>query len=132
VGGDIYNPSGSVSFSIGQVAYLFKPGATARVNEGVQQSYEIYLVGTYDIDFEVIMNLFPNPTDGVLTLEIPDYEHEVFSYIVFDGGGREITRDFVSTATTTINIENMPPAVYYLNVLHEGVTTVKSFKIVKK
>lgn len=131
-GGSVVNLGGSTSYSIGQVAFTSKSGISGKVNEGVQHSYEIYLVGTFDTDFDVPMNLFPNPTSGVLTLEVPGYDFGSYLYVVFDGGGREIIKGSLQAVQSQIILENMQPAVYYLHVLHADNRPVKTFKIIKK
>ena len=50
-GGEATGSGGTVSYTIGQVAYTNHTGTNGNINQGVQQPYEIYLVG---INIEIL------------------------------------------------------------------------------
>ena len=71
VGGDSQSSSGSVSYTVGQIAVTTTIGGngTFIVTEGVQQPYEILTVGVNDYP-QIILSakVFPNPTDNLAQL----------------------------------------------------------------
>jgi len=69
-GGTVSNPSGSVSYSIGQVAYESISNASGSVSQGVQQAFEIATLMLTENTFNFSLTAFPNPTQSFLTLEL--------------------------------------------------------------
>jgi hypothetical protein len=75
-GGDATGTSGTVAYSVGQVVYTSNTGSTGSVAQGVQQSYEIFMVGIKETELNISLSVFPNPTSDNLTLQISNYNHE--------------------------------------------------------
>jgi hypothetical protein len=130
-GGDVVSPSGSISFSIGQIAYKTN-GVSEIVSEGVQQPYEIYiLTSIQNMDgIELNMSVFPNPATEALTLKIDLNKLNGLNYQLFDAAGRLIEKKLITNELTTINTSNLVPAAYFLNVCDQE-KQLKNFKIIK-
>ena len=73
-GGEASGSGGTVSYSVGQVVYQSHDNGTNSVSEGVQQAFEISNhVGIAEASaIQLTMNVFPNPSNGLLTLCIKD------------------------------------------------------------
>ena len=129
--GGMATGSGSVAYSIGQIAYTTATNASGSITQGVQQQIEIYTLGVDDfVNISLIMKAYPNPTQGDLTLEITDLKLENLTFQLIDLQGRSIENRKIANTNETIKMENLPSATYFLKVTNNN-KEVKSFKIIK-
>ena len=129
--GGMATGSGSVAYSIGQIAYTTATNASGSITQGVQQPIEIYTLGVDDfVNISLIMKAYPNPTQGDLTLEITDLKLENLTFQLIDLQGRSIENRKIANTNETIKMENLPSATYFLKVTNNN-KEVKSFKIIK-
>jgi len=130
-GGDASGSGGSVSYSVGQVVYATNTGSNGSVTQGVQVTYEIQTLGINETALNVKLAAFPNPTADNLTLQISDYNNKKLSYQLFDMLGRELSNGQIVAQQTQINMNSLPAAIYFINVVNQENKIVKSFKIIK-
>ena len=129
--GGMATGSGSVAYSIGQIAYTTATNVSGSITQGVQQPIEIYTLGVDDfVNISLIMKAYPNPTQGDLTLEITDLKLENLTFQLIDLQGRSIENRKIANTNETIKMENLPSATYFLKVTNNN-KEVKSFKIIK-
>ena len=129
--GGMATGSGSVAYSIGQIAYTTATNASGSITQGVQQPIEIYTLGVDDfVNISLIMKAYPNPTQGDLTLEITDLKLENLTFQLIDLQGRSIENRKIANTNETIKMENLPSATYFLKVTNKN-KEVKSYKIIK-
>ncbi|GHU71852.1 hypothetical protein FACS189413_14090 [Bacteroidia bacterium] len=84
-----------------------------------------------DIVARQAIKIYPNPTDGVLAVEIVDFSGDLQADLyLFDASGKEILRQLSASAYTTFNISNQPNGVYLLRIMIEGESV--TWKIIKK
>jgi Secretion system C-terminal sorting domain len=130
-GGNTTGTGGSLSYSIGQVAYTNQVGTNGSVNQGVQQPFEIFTLGNDDFpEITLLMTVYPNPTTSFINLNIQNYSTENMYYQLFDITGKQIQSQKITTTETQIQMENVASAVYLLNVIEEN-RLLKTFKIIK-
>jgi len=130
-GGDATGTGGTASYSVGQVVYTTNTGSTGSVAQGVQHAYEIFTVGIKETELEILLTVFPNPTTENLTLQISDYSNEKLSYQLFDMQGKQLSNGQVTAQQTQINMNSLPTATYFVNVVNQENKQVQSFKIIK-
>ena len=130
-GGDATGSSGTVAYSIGQVVYTTNTGINGSIAQGVQQAYEILTVGTYETELIISLTTFPNPTTENLTLQISEYNNEKLSYQLFDILGKQLNNGQITAQQTQINMNSLPTATYFINVVNQENKKVQSFKIIK-
>lgn len=130
-GGDAIGSGGTVAYSVGQVVYTTNTGSTGTVAQGVQHAYEIYSVGINETEFNISLSAFPNPTTENLTLQISDYNNEKLTYQLFDMQGKELSNGQIVAQQTQINMNSLPTATYFVNVVNQENKKVQSFKIIK-
>lgn len=129
-GGDASGNGGSVSYSIGQVAYTTPTGNSGSVAQGVQQPFEISIIlGRERVHFELAA--FPNPTTDNLALTVEAAEPTNITYRVFDLMGHTVRSGQLTSKRTTINMENLSSSTYFLAVSHLQ-KPIKTFKIIKR
>lgn len=130
-GGNAIGSNGSSSYSVGQVVFANQAGSNGNTNQGVQQPFEIFVLGTDDfLEIKLEMTLYPNPTSGNATLSIQNYASEKWSYRLFDLNGRIIYEQEISQSETQIALENLSASVYLIAVSDQN-KTLKTFKIIK-
>lgn len=130
-GGDATGSGGSMAFSVGQVIYTTHTGSTGCVAMGVQHAYEIYTIAANDTVTDILLIAFPNPTTENVTLLIKNYNHDTLLYQLFDIEGKLLIGEVISSQQTLINMNSLPAAVYFVNVVNKGQQIIKSFKIIK-
>ena len=130
-GGDATGTGGTVAYSIGQVVYTTNTGSNGGVAQGVQHAYDILTVGNKETELNISLIAFPNPTTENLTLQISDYNNEKLSYQLFDMQGKQLSNIQVTAQQTQINMNGLPSATYFINVVNQENKQVQSFKVIK-
>ena len=132
-GGDSSNPTGSASYSIGQVVYTSNTAATGSVTQGVQQSFEISVVtSTEDAkNINLIVSAYPNPTTDFLTLKVENFSFDALSYQLYDSKGSLLENNKLKETETSIIMSKFMPNTYFLKGTQEN-KKIKTFKIIKK
>jgi Secretion system C-terminal sorting domain len=133
-GGDATGISGSAAYSVGEVAYTKIDGETGTVSLGVQQVYVTIMVGTDESDINLFASVYPNPVQDFLNLELENQNPEVdfgdLSCRLYDIRGHLLFQQKIASASTTLSVDHLAPAVYILKITREN-TDIRSFKIVK-
>ena len=128
-GGEATGTGGTASYSVGQVVYTTATGTNGSVAQGVQQPFEISTtVGINETTINLEMSVYPNPTTNYLTLKTDDNAN--LNYQLVDLQGKVIENKKVIANSTTISMEALPKAIYFLNVTKDN-QVVKTFKIIK-
>jgi len=130
-GGNATGSGGIVAYSVGQVVYTTNTGSNGSLAQGVQHAYEIFTVGIKETELNISLTAFPNPTTENLTLQISDYNNEKLWYQLFDMQGKQLSNVQVTAQQTQINMNGLPSATYFINVVNQENKKVQSFKITK-
>ncbi len=136
VGGDAQGSSGSVSYTVGQIAVQTSANSNGSVSmaEGVQQPYEIMTVGVDEYP-QIVLNavVYPNPTDNFAQLRLNGFEipADGLCAILYDGNGKQLQTLTVTDDLTTFQIGHYATGTYYLE-LRNGQRVLKTFKVVRK
>ena len=114
-GGEATGTGGTASYSVGQVVYTTATGTNGSVAQGVHQPYEIStVVGINETTIQLELSVYPNPTTNYLTLKVEKTEN--LNYQLFDMQGKIIENQKVANNSTTIKMEDLPIATYFLKV----------------
>lgn len=130
-GGDATGSGGTVAYSVAQIVYSTNTGSTGAVGQGVQHAYEIFTVGINEKILDISIVAFPNPATDNLTLHISDYNSENLIYQLYDIKGKLIEIGGIISKQTQINMNSLPKATYFVNVVNQENKKVQSFKIIK-
>lgn len=136
VGGDAQSNSGSVSYTVGQIAVQSAANINGSITvlEGVQQPYEIMTVGVDEYP-QIALNavVYPNPTENIAQLQLNGFEIPAngLRAILYDGNGKQLQSVTVTDDLTTFQIGQYATGTYYLE-LRDGKRVLKTFKIVRK
>jgi hypothetical protein len=124
--------AGNVSYSIGQVVYGTSSAGGTSVAAGVQQAYDISVVsGLSESTSGLSLTAFPNPATDYVQLKISDYSIEDLTYQIFDTHGKLLDSRKIESAEETIMMKNYASATYFLKVIDQKNTNIKTFKIIK-
>jgi hypothetical protein len=126
-GGDASGVGGSVSYSIGQVAYT--SNVAGFVNSGVQQPFEITITSVDDSFRDLQLSLFPNPTSHELVIEMNNPNNGI-SAEVFNSNGSLMDTIRLAANRTTIPVSHWAPATYLIRLTDESGNTAV-YQVVK-
>ena len=135
LGGDTQSNSGSVSYTVGQIAVESAANSNGSVTiaEGVQQPYEIMTVGVDEYP-QIALNavVYPNPTENLVQLRLNGFEipADGLRAILYDGNGKQLQSLMVTDDLTAFQIGQYATGTYYLE-LRDGKRVLKTFKIVR-
>ena len=131
-GGESSGSGGTASYTIGQTFYSANVGTSGQISEGVQQAYEIYDVTEVQnpISANISLSAFPNPTSDFLTLRIDGDYIDGLDCTMYDISGKEIMHQRIGSSETSIDMQSLPPATYFVRVTKDK-NEVMTFKIVK-
>jgi hypothetical protein len=123
---------GSISYTVGQIAYSAFSGTNGAIIQGVQQPYEISVVTAIETAREITLecNVFPNPTRGVVKLVFEAVADEEIRFLLYDINGVLLQDKKVESRETEISLENLSASIYFLKIIINN-KEVKVFKIVK-
>lgn len=130
-GGGANGSGGTVSYSIGQVAYTVNTGTNGSVIQGLQQPFEISVItGVRNLEINLNARVYPNPATNSFILTTGNTELKNLSYVLLDTEGRKIDQNKLINSNTVINTALLKSGVYFLNVYSKQ-NLVKTFKIEK-
>ena len=135
VGGDAQSSTGSVSYTVGQIAVQTAANNSGSVSvaEGVQQPYEIQTVGVDDYPMIVLdAVVYPNPTENIAQLKLNGFElpADGLQAHLFDSRGKLLQVIKVTDDLTAFQIGQYATGTYYLEV-RDGKRVLKTFKVVR-
>ena len=130
LGGDAIDGGFTVSYTIGQVAVQANSDGGTTIYEGVQQPYEIQIIGVDDYP-GIVLNamVYPNPTHGNVQLTMNNVQLEG-EMKVFDMNGKLLFAKKIEGESTEIPMVNLAAGTYFVNVV-SGTQVLKTFKVIK-
>jgi hypothetical protein len=131
-GGEATGAGGTVSYTIGQVAYTYFAGTGGTITQGVQQSYEILVLKSTDDKYGIHLefSVYPNPVNEYLTLKVENETIINMAYQLYDMNGTLLENRKLEGSETYIQMDKLAPASYILKVTNYE-KEIKTFKIVK-
>ena len=131
-GGDATASPGSVSYSIGQVAYTSQSSQTGVVNAGVQQPVKAIMVGNEEPLPDVSIGIYPNPTKDnlIIGLSGEDLAPGQLSFSFYDLYGKLLLQERIAGSSVTVQLEGYTHGMYLLKVSHNN-DVIKTFKVIK-
>lgn len=128
-GEELSGNGGTASYSVGQIDYAENVGSNGTENQGVQQPYDTTLiilpVASANSGFEV----YPNPVESKLTIEISDFQYG-YVYTITDLHGRELLKDVLHEKKSNVEVGFLSKATYLLHISRKG-GPITTFKIIK-
>jgi len=117
-GGTASGSGGTETFSIGQVFYSSQSGTGGKINEGVQQPYEIFIVGiSENKNINLSYSVYPNPASAIIILKIENTSLENLSFQLFDFNGKLLLNQKITSTETSIKMGEYAKASYFLKII---------------
>ncbi|MFB6320639.1 T9SS type A sorting domain-containing protein [Saccharicrinis sp. FJH54] len=131
-GGSASDSNGTVSYTVGQIAYQTQTGTNGSVAEGVQQPFEISVISSIKETDGISLNfiVYPNPAKTNLTLDIADFELSNLIFELFDVNGKILKTGKITNTRTNIDITSLESASYLVKVIRDN-QEIKTFKVIK-
>lgn len=133
-GGNNSGTGGTVSYSVGQLVYYSQSGTTGSVNQGVQQPFEISIVGVADdlSETRIIYSVYPNPATNCIYLktENKNGESDAVYFELTDNTGKVLAENKLIATEERIDMQSYANAIYFLSVRKNN-KLIKTFKIIK-
>ena len=131
-GGDLSQPEGTLTYSVGQVWVQSATGLAYSLQEGVQQPFEIQLMTDQDpsLDLRVTFQPYPNPTLDLLWLQAEGLLPPNLTANLTTLQGQVLFSQAVNSASTQFSLQHLTEGVYLLYLLRDE-QPVKTFKIIK-
>ena len=131
-GGNAEGDGGSVSYSIGQIAYQSLENNDVTIHQGVQQAFEIFIITSFEeMDLVKDWKLYPNPNAGELYLSHSDLSTtDEMKYKIFDSQGRVIEIGRLTANPFHIDMIPYRPGQYTIQVIINN-QMIRTFKVIK-
>ena len=133
-GANASGSGGTVSYTLGQVAYSYQSDGAYTITAGVQQAYDL-AIGIAETGIDLNVSAYPNPTTDFLTLDLNPGQYQNLSernlaYKLVDLQGKLILESQIQNAQETINMLNESSGIYFLSITENG-TVIQTFRISK-
>ncbi len=126
--GDSYsNASANIDFSIGEVIINTGTDGTNDLTQGFHQTNWNF-VGLEDHVPDYEANIFPNPTSELLNIKTADFKGVTYS--LYDGMGKLVLENKLSSQQTSIQVSHLATGSYSL-VLADKNHKLKTFQLIK-
>ena len=134
-GGNATGSGGTVSYTVGQVAYSTQTSTSGTITQGVQQPFEIFVATALEQakDISLQLQVFPNPVNDYLKLSVvpsATISIQSLSFQLYDVNGKLVQNNNVESNETNIMMSGFTSGTYLLKV-NQGNTSFKTFKIIK-
>lgn len=128
--GDSYgNGSNTIDFTIGEPVTETVSDGTNDLTQGFHQT-NLTITSVEDLDVDILVNLFPNPTAEFVNLTIEKYEG--LTFLLFDVTGKLLKQVVLTSAKTSVNVSEYPKGMYLLTLTNQKENKIKTYQIIKK
>lgn len=121
---------GSISYSIGQIDYVYPTGAGYNSSEGLQHPYEIFVTEVSENLNSISINVFPNPASQSVIIDFKNPDFKNHSYQLTDVNGKIISENKITEAQSKINLSEINSGIYFIRISNSS-SSLKTFKLIK-
>jgi hypothetical protein len=131
-GGNAAGTGGTLSYTLGQIVYTTNAGSSGTITQGCQQPYEIFiLTGLEEAKgITIECEVYPIPSSDFVKLTVRNYESDDLGFRLYDSNGRLIQNKRITDKETIIEMGNLLPGSYYLNI-YDSQKDIRTFKLIK-
>ena len=130
-GNDFIGSNGNISYSVGQIVYTTVLENSGSIAQGVQQPFELNTLSTIKKPLKLDISIYPNPTQDIVTLILPNSNTQNFYYQLFDIRGRLLKTMKIVNTETEIDMTNLEKATYLLYLKNKQSHNNQIIKIIK-
>lgn len=130
-GGAVANSEAMISYSVGTIFYRHSENVDAKFGCGVQHAY-LEDLSTSASDVEgIALQVFPNPFDDLVQVQINTQSTEGVQYKLEDAAGRVVLVGNVLSANIQISTSNLSAGIYVIH-LYKDNKQLEAIKLIKK
>lgn len=124
---------GTVSYSVGQVAFSIHANGNAAIMEGIQQPYEILFMEGIGPEMGITLEclVYPNPATTTVNLKIESHDILNPGYQIYNMNGLLLRNHELKNGETCIPMDDLLPATYNLAIIGNGII-LQTYKVIKK
>ena len=128
-GGQGLSSSGKVDYTIGQIGYTNYSTSSGKINEGVQQPFEILILKLESSEGFALPEVFPNPSYDKVFIRFNSLDKPMF-YELINQDGKVQLSDKINDAQTELKINELTENIYFLKVFSSN-NKFTTFKLIK-
>lgn len=122
--------SGSISWTMGEVATASMEGADLRLTQGFQQGSNLVVTNLNDLEsLESDIIAYPNPIINSLTIETKEQTGNI-RYNLYTPTGQLLSDGTIESPFYTMDLSDYPTGNYIVRILKDS-TVLKSFNVLK-
>lgn len=130
-GGTASGSGASANYTVGQAIQETLISSNGISIQGIQFYFPSSTLTIIDLETNLDISTYPNPTSSSINIEIKDFLSNELSYKLYNILGQPLLNNKIRDNTTKININHLPDATYLLKVSNSKNTIIKTFKIIK-
>ena len=130
-GDTFHNGNGSISWTLGEIVIETFESPEVIITQGFHQPVLLVSTLTEEPGVDFRLTAFPNPTRAHLFVSTDHGQAENLDYRLYDLPGRLVITNRLEGTQTRIDMDNLLPGSYFLQILDQG-KPLKVFKIIKQ
>ncbi len=131
--GECHGSEGNSCYSIGQVFYHTHNNTEVGSEvQGVHQPFEISIITGNNEDLlpHISLSLYPNPTPGILKININTLEFKDIHFLLFNVNNQLMHSGQINGGQKIMDLSEFPSATYFLQIVNND-KVIKIFRVVK-
>lgn len=127
-GNSYSNATHSIDYTIGEPVTATASNGVNDLTQGFHQT-NLTITSVEDLDANISVNLFPNPTSEFVNLTVDKYED--LTLRLFDASGKLVKELALNQSLTSVKVSEYADGTYLLTLTHKEDKKIKTFKIIK-
>jgi hypothetical protein len=109
VGGNYAGSSRSLSYTLGQIAYISTTNNFGETNPGEQQPYEILVISDlqFGVNSDLQFSVYPNPTAERVTIRIENYDLKNLNCSLYKTDRTMLTNQKIKDNETIVPLDGL-------------------------
>lgn len=127
-GNSYSNASHTIDYTIGETVTATVSNGSNDLTQGFHQT-NVVITNVEDLDANILVNIFPNPTSDFVNLLIEKFEGLTLQ--IYDAAGKLVEQTELSQSLTSFKVSHYSNGTYLLTLTHKKDKKVKVYKIIK-
>ena len=118
-GGEAKSKDGSFSYSVGQILTTqLNPPSDAWPDEAITISHGVqqFFIPSCQFNADIKITAFPNPSKGLVNIELSKWDDVEIFLSVYDALGRSIIKKALSEKRTQLNLSQFNSGIYLFSI----------------
>ena len=117
-GGDGKSSTGSFSYSVGQILVMHMDSPANNLSKAISLNHDVQqvFVSACEINQKIKILATPNPTNGLVNIDIPNWDDVQLNISVFDVLGKYILNKTINQRKTQLDLSRLSSGMYILTI----------------